>query len=100
MVALVFSAFTVLTGKIVTGMIYGAILLMILTAINIVKMMILHVPFYGWDLMYAWHLGSISSGLGFRKNVFYNRDLNFYSCNYFFVSFKTSCWKVLELKHV
>jgi phosphoglycerol transferase MdoB-like AlkP superfamily enzyme len=63
MVALVFSAFTVLTGKIVTGLIYGAILLMILTTINIVKVMILHVPFYGWDLMYAWHLGALAVAL-------------------------------------
>jgi phosphoglycerol transferase MdoB-like AlkP superfamily enzyme len=63
MVVLVFSAFTVLTGKIVTGLIYGAILLMILTTINVVKMMILHVPFYGWDLMYAWHLGALAVAL-------------------------------------
>jgi phosphoglycerol transferase MdoB-like AlkP superfamily enzyme len=70
MVALVFSAFTVLTGKIVAGMIYGAILLMILTAINIVKMMILHVPFYGWDLMYAWHLGALAVALVSGKMFF------------------------------
>jgi len=61
--ALVFSAFTALTGKTVTGIICGVVLLMILTAVNIIKVMILHVPFYGWDLMYAWHLGALAVAL-------------------------------------
>jgi phosphoglycerol transferase MdoB-like AlkP superfamily enzyme len=61
--AIVFSAFSALTGKTLTGIICGAGLLMILTAVNIVKMMILHVPFYGWDLMYAWHLGALAVAL-------------------------------------
>jgi len=61
--ALVFSAFTALTGKTVTGIICGCVLLMILTAVNIIKVMILHVPFYGWDLMYAWHLGALAVAL-------------------------------------
>jgi len=61
--ALVFSAFTALTGKTVTGIVCGVVLLMILTAVNIIKMMILHVPFYGWDLMYAWHLGALAVAL-------------------------------------
>jgi phosphoglycerol transferase MdoB-like AlkP superfamily enzyme len=61
--AIVFSAFTALTGKTMTGIIFGAILLMILTVINIVKMMILHVPFFGWDLIYAWHLGALAVAL-------------------------------------
>jgi phosphoglycerol transferase MdoB-like AlkP superfamily enzyme len=63
LVAIIFSSFAALTGKTVTGIICGAGLLMILTAVNIVKMMILHVPFYGWDLMYAWHLGALAVAL-------------------------------------
>ncbi len=60
---IVFSAFIAVTGKIVTGITCGAIFLMIMTLVNIVKMMILHVPFFGWDLIYAWHLGALAVAL-------------------------------------
>ncbi|MCA1793783.1 MAG: hypothetical protein LC660_07915 [Desulfobacteraceae bacterium] len=60
LVTIVFSAFIALTGKIVAGITCGAVLLMIMTVVNIVKMMILHVPFFGWDLIYAWHLGALA----------------------------------------
>jgi phosphoglycerol transferase MdoB-like AlkP superfamily enzyme len=63
LVALVFSAFTALTGKTITGLFCGVFLLIIMTTVNLVKMMILHVPFYGWDLMYAWHLGALAMAL-------------------------------------
>lgn len=63
LVTIVFSAFIALTGKIVTGITCGAVLLMIMTVVNIVKMMILHVPFFGWDLIYAWHLGALAVAL-------------------------------------
>jgi hypothetical protein len=63
LVTIVFSAFIAVTGKIVTGITCGAIFLMIMTLVNIVKMMILHVPFFGWDLIYAWHLGALAVAL-------------------------------------
>jgi phosphoglycerol transferase MdoB-like AlkP superfamily enzyme len=65
--ALIFSAFTALTGKTVTGILCGVALLIILTAVNMIKMMILHIPFYGWDLMYAWHLGTLAMALVSKK---------------------------------
>jgi phosphoglycerol transferase MdoB-like AlkP superfamily enzyme len=60
---IIFSAFIAVTGKIVRGITCGAIFLMIMTLVNIVKMMILHVPFFGWDLIYAWHLGALAVAL-------------------------------------
>ncbi len=68
--ALVFSAFIALTGKIITGIVGGIVLLVILTAVNIIKIMILHVPFFGWDLMYAWHLGALAVALISEKVFF------------------------------
>jgi phosphoglycerol transferase MdoB-like AlkP superfamily enzyme len=70
LVALLFSAFTVLAGKTISGLVCGVILLMILTTVNVVKVMILHVPFYGWDLMYAWHLGALAVALIPGKMLF------------------------------
>jgi phosphoglycerol transferase MdoB-like AlkP superfamily enzyme len=66
---MIFSAFTVLTGKTTTGAICGAVLLMLLTVVNIIKMMILHVPFFGWDLIYAWHLIILAAALFSGKFV-------------------------------
>lgn len=63
LVLIVFSAFTALTGKTNRGVVWGFILLMILTTVNVIKVMILHIPFYGWDLMYAWHLGALAVAL-------------------------------------
>lgn len=58
--AVVVSAFITLTGKPVSGSVLGVVFLMLLTAINVVKVIILHIPFYGWDLMYAWHLVALA----------------------------------------
>ncbi len=61
--AILFSAFAAMTGKILRGIICGAGFLMILTAVNVIKLMVLHIPFYGWDLMYVWHLGALAMAL-------------------------------------
>ncbi len=61
--AVIFSTMIGLTGRTIAGLITGAGLMMVLATVNVFKLMILHDPFFAWDLLYIRQMGALGTAL-------------------------------------